>query len=81
MAKMTVKYTGPTQHTRILTKADQRNLGVEDPKKELVWDREHGHTLDIEDADDALVRFFEASNTFKVKTESPASEPDQPSEG
>lgn len=81
MAKTTVKYTGPTQHTRVLTKANQKDLGVENPGKELVWDREHGHTLDIEDLDDALLRYFEASPTFSVKTETPTPEPAQPNEG
>lgn len=76
-----VKYTGPTQHTRILTAADGKNIGVIFPKEDMVWSLDNHHTLLLDDLDETAVEFFEAKDgdggDFKVR-ELQVAEGDEP---
>lgn len=68
MTTIRTKYVGPTQHTRILTRGDQIQIGVSEANLQdnLRWDLLRGHRLTIENVDPSLRDYLEASTTFEI---------------
>ena len=60
-----IKYTGPTQHTRIITKKDAEGAGfiLED---NLSWSLSNRHSV-IADLDETAVEYFQSDPDFRLK--------------
>ncbi len=71
MSKHQVRYTGPTQHTRVLTKEDGKKIGVIFPEDAMVWSLDNHHTLILDDLDETAVEWFEGKDVdaadFRIK--------------
>lgn len=61
-----VKYLGPTEHTREITKAQAKNAGFI-LASDLQWTLASRHTLILDDLDETAVEFFNESDEFRVK--------------
>lgn len=77
---ITAKYTGPTQHTRVITaKEFNRVEGIDGVEKDHVWGPVNNWTTDVSDLPAAALEVLKADKSFKIsetedKPEQPAGE-------
>lgn len=67
MTKHQIKYTGPTQHTRIISAKDAEAAGFVLPEKEMEWGLQNRHTLVVENLDESALEYFQSDPDFRVK--------------
>jgi hypothetical protein len=66
MSKHQIKYTGPSQHTRIITAKEAEGAGFVLPG-DLTWGLETRHSLILEDLDETALEYFQSDPDFRVK--------------
>lgn len=64
-AKSSIKYTGPSVHTRILSKRDFKAADLE-VDKDLVFDKSNDHTVKTEGLSQDVVDFILKQPNFKA---------------
>lgn len=52
---------------RVITAKDQKQLGVEEGAKQLVWERDNNWTVNIADVHPLVRKYLESDNMFVVE--------------
>jgi hypothetical protein len=61
-----IKYLGPTQHTRQISRADAKTAGFV-LAEDLEWSLANRHSLILDDLDETALEYFAGDPDFRVK--------------